>query len=464
MRHRLASVGIASLLALVPLGATPHARTPIPAIPVFGPSVHLLDPSRYPSSDANYPGQALPDDEPSLAIAPDGTVWVAALHMHDGTALWRGRFGQAPPTFVGMPDRGIGGSDVALAVSTGTPATLYAVSLVPVTTPVTAWRVAATTCSAGLVAPNFAPCIFYPHLAYGLRDRPWLAASGRSTAYLSYMERSENELSGHMTMRRSDDGGRTWTQTNDPIAPFSAASGPVHGWSGTIAVDEHTDAVYEAFVVEGADQRSADRFNRFVVAVSHDRGATWRDVTAYHGGPHEDDGHMWPGLAIDAAGWLYAAWSDGRGIYLSRSTDGAATWSAPLRVDAPTPLLETSVMPWIAAGAPGHVALAWYGTSAANGLAAHALWRVWYAESSNAGRNFARVPVTGIIHRGPVCAKGDECPWSQRQLLDNLGLALDPRSGRAAIAYARSIEFGNYTGCRLAANCPQTYYVEEVGH
>jgi hypothetical protein len=49
----------------------------------------------------------------------------------------------------------------------------------------------------------------------------------------------------------------------------------------------------------------------------------------------------------------------------------------------------------------------------------------------------------------------------QRQLLDDFGLALDPRTGRAVIAYSRPAEFGAYKGCRRAANCPQTYYVEE---
>jgi hypothetical protein len=46
-------------------------------------------------------------------------------------------------------------------------------------------------------------------------------------------------------------------------------------------------------------------------------------------------------------------------------------------------------------------------------------------------------------------------------LLDDFGLALDPRTGRAVIAYSRSIEFGDYRTCRRAANCPQTYYVED---
>ena len=455
----------AALLALAPVSARPHGQGVDHGVgvthPIFGPSVHLLDPSLYPPSDQHYALQPLPDAEPSIAIAPDGTVWVAAIHMHNGTALWRGRFGQARPAFVGMPDHGLGGFDVALAVGVGTPANLYIASLLPLTAPVVASHVAATTCPAGVVDAGFRGCAFYPHLAFGQRDRPWLAAYGRSTVYLSYMRRDENVLSGHVTVQRSDDGGHTWHPVGDPIADLAAAtSTPVHGWAGNLVVDGH-GAVYKVFVTDRPGQPSDDRFNRIVVAASHDSGLTWRAVTVYQGGAQEDDGNMWPGLAVDAAGSLYAAWSDRRDVYLARSDDGGATWTAPRRVDTPSPLLRISVLPALTTGAAGHVALAWYGTAAAGNLAAAARWRVWFAESYDGGRTFVQVPTTETVHRGPVCTKGDRCPWVQRQLLDDFGLALDPRTGRAAIAYSRSVEFGDYKGCRRAANCPQTYYVEE---
>ena len=473
------------LLALVPTAVqahpiaahaptlSPYAASPIPAAahrsiahapPVFGPSIHLLDPSLYPASDQHYARQPLPDAEPAIAIAADSTVWVAAIHMHYGTALWRGRFGVAAPAFAGMPDHGIGGGDVSVAVGAGTPSTLYTASLVPITTPITAWRIAATACPAGVVQPDFAACSYLPHLAYGERDRPWLAAYGRSTVYLSYMTRADNTLSARMTVRRSDDGGHTWTFASNPIAGLSGTSAePLHGWSGPLAVDARSGAVYEVFVTASSAQPSASSFNRIVVARSRDGGATWRDTTVYQGHAGEDDGNMWPGLAIDAAGRLYAAWSDRRDVYLSSSFDSGASWTPPRRVDAPSTLLHTSVLPWITAGAPGHVALAWYGAAAPGNLGTRTLWRVWFAESFDGGRSFAQAPATGVIHRGPVCTKGDDCPWVQRQLLDDFGVALDPRSGRAAIAYSRSIEFGDYLGCRRAANCPQTYYTEEVG-
>ena len=143
----------------------------------------------------------------------------------------------------------------------------------------------------------------------------------------------------------------------DPLAGLEVnAAAPVHGWPGNLVVDRG-GAVYEVFVTDGPGQPGDDRFNRIVVASSRDGGWTWRDVTAYQGGAHEDDGNMWPGLAVDAAGHLYAVWSDCHDVYLARSDDGGVTWTAPRRVDTPSALLHTSVLPSVAAEEPLHAEL-----------------------------------------------------------------------------------------------------------
>ncbi len=440
--------------------AVGDVRANVP-VPRFGSSVHLRDPLRYAASDPQYARKQLPDDEPAVAIAPDGTVWVAALHLHHGTALWRGRFAVQTPRFVGQPDHGLGGDDIALAVArppvgSATSANLYLASMVA-----GSGAIAATTCPGGVVAGNFAACSFYPALGIGPHDRPWLASAGRATLYLSYTEQTAL-LTGGVTVRRSVDGGRTWTPAGSPTADVATGT---RGWAGNLDVDPRSGTLYQILETT-APGREDGPFNRMVVARSRDGGATWRDVTVYQGAPDEDDANMWPALAVDAAGAVYAAWSDGHHILISSSSDGGATWSAAARVDAPAAGLRASVLPALAAGAPGHVVLAWYGSTSPNNLSTTAAWRVVFAASRDGGRGFAQTFATGVIHRGPVCTKGAACPYTQRQLLDLLGVALDPRSGRAAIAYARSIEFGDYLACRAAANCPQVYYVEQVavGH
>ncbi len=460
-------------------------------MPRFGPGVHLRDPLRYAANDPRYARQPLPDDEPAVAIAPDGTVWVAALHLHHGTALWRGRFAARTPLFVGQPDHGIGGDDIALAVARPpgaavtslprqalttadaadaadaataattasatarvpvAPANLYLASMVA-----GSGAIAATACPGGAVAGNFAACRFYPALDAAPHDRPWLASDGRATLYLSYT-RQTALLTGGVTVRRSTDGGATWTQAGSPTAAVATGT---RGWAGNLAVDPHRGALYQILEMT-APGHDDGPFNRMVVATSHDGGATWRDVTVYQGSPDADDANMWPALAVDADGHIYAAWSDGHHVLMSSSSDGAAAWSAAARVDTPADGLRTSVLPALAAGAAGQVVLAWYGSTAADRLSTAAAWRVVFAASRDGGRRFAQTFATGVIHRGPVCTKGASCPYTQRQLLDLLGVALDPRSGRAAIVYARSTDFGDYRACRAAANCPQVYYVEQM--
>lgn len=430
----------ASRSALVP-GMVALSSFSRPA-PTFGPGVHLLDPLRYPASDPEYAGQPLPDDEPSVVIAPDGTVWAAALHLHHGTALWRGRFGVASPHFVGQPDGGRGGDDVALAtsasISSSIPATLYVATLSHT------HQIGATACPGGLVsAAAFSGCTTYPSLAPLGRDRPWLATYGRSTVYLAYGGST-------VAVRRSLDGGKTWAAPIDPVADLDG--GGTRSLAGTLVVDQRNGALYLPYH-DGLKLYST---------TSHDGGRTWRSSIITAMSPGQDDANFWPVMAVDGAGTVYAAWSTGSHVDLSFSRDGGASWSTPILVDrGAMGVPQSNVLPWIAAGHAGHVALAWYSAASANSTFPKAAWRVAFADSYDGGTTFARAWATDVVHRGPVCTHGEGCSYTSRQLLDLLGLALDPASGRAAIVYARSTAFGDYLACRAAANCPQVYYVEE---
>ncbi len=418
--------------------APPHSSR---AAPTFGSSVHLLDPLRYPAADPEYAGQPLPDDEPAVVIASDGTVWVAALHLHHGTALWRGRFGVTPPRFVGQPDGGRGGDDVALAVSlpptTLAPANLYVATLSHT------HLIGTTACPGGPTSASFSLCTVYPSLAPSGRDRPWLAAYGRSTVYLAYGGPT-------VAVRRSLDGGKTWGAAADPVAGLEG--GGTSSLAGTLVADRRTAALYLPY----------DDGLRLYSTSSHDGGRTWRSSVVAVMAPGQGDAYFWPVMAVDAAGTVYASWSTGAHVVLSFSRDSGVSWSTPISVDAGTAgAPRNNVLPWIAAGAAGHVALAWYSATTANGASPQAAWRVAFAESRDSGATFAHAFATDVVHHGPVCAHGDGCSYTDRQLLDLLGLALDPVSGRAAIVYARSTAFGGYLACRAAANCPQVYYVEE---
>jgi hypothetical protein len=76
------------------------------------------------------------------------------------------------------------------------------------------------------------------------------------------------------------------------------------------------------------------------------------------GGP----GHLFPALATDLAGNVYAAWIDtaDSNVYYASSTDQGESWTTPVKVNSGTAV--TAEFLWSQAGSPGSLALAWYGT------------------------------------------------------------------------------------------------------
>jgi hypothetical protein len=113
-------------------------------------------------------------------------------------------------------------------------------------------------------------------------------------------------------------------------------------------------------------------------------------------------GHLFPSVAIDSKGTLYAVWSEYPGasdptgpgsIKLAISRDGAKHWSKPITV-SPTSL-KNDVMPWVVAGSAGRIGIAWYGSTTAYKKDAqgvhygpdpvdNALWNLYYSTSVNA--------------------------------------------------------------------------------
>jgi hypothetical protein len=102
------------------------------------------------------------------------------------------------------------------------------------------------------------------------------------------------------------------------------------------------------------------------LAVSRDEGATyaWRRVAGAPGAPgiagvDADVGGLQ--VAVDDGGTVYALWQTEGALHLTRSTDGAQHFTAPLSVAAPG--LRRVALPALAAGAAGEVGVAYYGAS-----------------------------------------------------------------------------------------------------
>jgi len=154
--------------------------------------------------------------------------------------------------------------------------------------------------------------------------------------------------------------------------------------------------------------------------------------------------NLFPALAVDNFGYLYAAWSDNTDIYYSYSKTLGTTWSPAIKVTQGTTQADRSnVFPWVAADADGHVAIAWYGADAAGNSntisATNTHWNVFVAESVN---GHATAPVFTLSqatdhsnHTGQI-STGGLTGSSDRSLADFFQIAIDPTNHRVNVAYA----------------------------
>jgi hypothetical protein len=180
----------------------------------------------------------------------------------------------------------------------------------------------------------------------------------------------------NVVMQKSADGGKTWSKMSD-ISPGFPASG---GDSAPLVVepDGRIDVLYQGYQVTNPVTYTLSPAYSYFTS-SSDGGATWSAPVAV--GPQAGtmslaewwiDGDM----GIDAAGNLYATW-DTQGInpdgsandigWLSFSTDDGARWSAP--VQAPADRLGVPHIMEVAGGGSGTAYVSWLSDSNRAGYA-----------------------------------------------------------------------------------------------
>jgi len=166
------------------------------------------------------------------------------------------------------------------------------------------------------------------------------------------------------------------------------------------------------------------------------------------GGP----GHLFPALAVDKGGNVYAAWIDtnDNNVYYSSSTDQGATWTSPVQVNSSPSVTNEFI--WAQGGAAGTVALSWYGTDAAGQPDSFPNWAddpvgatsvKWWgyvgviskattAYATIAQQRFTEKP----MHYGQICNQGIGCTVSggDRQMADYFGFNLD-KTGAIRLVY-----------------------------
>ena len=296
-------------------------------------------------------------------------------------------------------------------------------------------------------------------------DRQWLAIdsnggtsavgtqAGDGRLYFDYdnvqQDLGPNSGGNQLVMNESMDGVHYGSECNGENVPQASGTLPVvgpqsvcalppavisydEGIPGNVVVDDvkghkfqhrvyaiHTSADGQGVIVSYCSGKAGDKTAATVAADCTDatqfatgdtdrRNVNWHDTFARAKGNWQV-GNLFPAIRTDTAGNVYAVWSEypGKGapigpgaIKMSVSRDGAAHWSNPITVSPAN--LSNNVMPWIIAGSPGRVGIAWYGSSVAHNakgqygpdaVTANGSWNVYYAMTTDA---LAKHPSFGV--------------------------------------------------------------------
>jgi hypothetical protein len=379
------------------------------------------------------------DSEPAIAFGSDGAMAVDGLGwLPFQVNLWKGRFGLTPSYFGAMDTNlsingtgrvELGDEDADVEITSAGTTLLADLDLILVGKTFKL-GVSVTRCPAGTSGP--AGCTT-SQLDTAGADRPWITTYG-TTAWVSYHDSQNSAL---IRVKKSTDDGRTWTASGSPLVGQGDITGnsTFNNSSGPIVADPTTGFVYSGFM--GGEQRTkccSGNYNNVYVSRSTDGGAHYTASLVFHAAPFTRLNNFWPVVAVDSTrGTVWTAWTDQHGVWVSHSTDHGATWSMAIKVST----IATTVMPWIAAR-NGKVDVVYYGSTASSPDDTSAVWNVY--DSQTTGGPWTVKQVSNTPNRiGRVCLEGSGCVGNvDRELLDLFEVAEDPLSGKAAVIYTDS--------------------------
>jgi hypothetical protein len=446
--------------------------------------------------------------EPSVRTDAQGTIYVSSIRgVPGGVDLHRwyppvdggpNSDGTLPFKYEGQPDNcGIltngcannvnnmlnpglapGGGDVDIAVNAADPVTnvpnlpLVSLSLAPGVT-------ATHSVNRGdsFTAPNVAAAVI------PIDDRQWVDAIGSQTVYLVYHDVGTFNIE----VQRSNDGGLTYLNgfgeaidQQTFLAAGNVTPTATANIAGQIKVDRSScpsrGNLYQIFVApDNATENALGQPMRSVyVGVSKDakrglRAFTFTDHKLFASpagslGATNGTDNIFPALAVDDSGFVYAVWSDNSNIFFSSSSDQGAMWTSPIQVNQGATIGNANVFPWVAADAGGHAVVVWFGDDrpgnsndrsvlepghpAQQGAACSdgtntcmtgwANWNVYVAETIDGhdpAPAFTQFTASDhVIHRGTV-STGGLGGGADRSLADLFQVSLDPQH-RADMAFS----------------------------
>ncbi len=276
-------------------------------------------------------------------------------------------------------------------------------------------------------------------------DREWIDVTPDGHVYAAWRDGSQG-----YSFNTSPDGGKTWGD-KVKVADDTLGGPIIHDTTQMSRL--YIPAVDFSGVIAGG---SPTQEAQIVVMISNDTGASWSKtvIASSRGSPGDIfSTSIFPVMAADRAGNLYlvislkqdtapgAAPKQGTqyGVYLYKSSDHGVTWGAPLLV---SPSLKVAIMPWIAAGATGSIAITYYQNTL--GLPNENLpdeWDVMLLEAVDADAgapHFQAAKLTDTPnHIGAVCTSGTACLAGDRSMLDFFEVAIQP-NGYPVAAWASS--------------------------
>jgi hypothetical protein len=404
-----------------------------------------------PNNLANATGNILTADqdvEPRIVHDVLGNYYVAAIQgIPGGIDVWKSTDSGASFNYLGQPDGvqigatlgadgvGLGGGDEDLAVSPS--GVVYASSL---------WLGSATQSTSFTGGTTWVSNPLSSDLP--IVDRQWIAPHGNSELYLTTKQLGADE-DGTVTLfvAKSFDNGLTWPQ----VVPVTTPEiGVQPGDQGNITVDQNNGNVYTVFI----DQHG----NIVWLARSSDGGKTWIVKQVFAAPTGTNLANIFPIVAVDSASNVYVVFCNGTNVFLTASTDQGGTWTTPVRVNNGAGS-KTAMGPWVTAGGPGQVNIAFWGTSDSNANSTTAQWQVFNAQSRNATAaipTITQVAATPVMHVGPICNQGLACASGTRNLAEyfapDIGL-----NGEALIVYPDDKNTSSPSGAA------RTFFVKQTG-